>query len=116
VLNATVVTLNARDEGLAKLESKEIDALASDQLLLLALAPKAKDPSALMMLDDALSIEPYAIVLPRGESALRIEVNTALARIYRGDAIVDIYNRWFGRIAPPGSILRTVYGLGALSD
>jgi ABC-type amino acid transport substrate-binding protein len=45
VLNATVVTLNARDEGLAKLESKEIDALASDQLLLLALAPKAKDPS-----------------------------------------------------------------------
>jgi ABC-type amino acid transport substrate-binding protein len=42
VLNATVVTLNARDEGLAKLESKEIDALASDQLLLLALAPKRR--------------------------------------------------------------------------
>jgi ABC-type amino acid transport substrate-binding protein len=116
VVNATVVTLNSRDEGLAKLEAKEIDALASDQLLLLALAPKAKEAKNLMILDDALSMEPYAIVLPRGEATLRMEVNAAIARIYRGDAIVDIYNRWFGRIAPPGPILRVMYSLGALSD
>jgi len=116
VVNATVVTLNSREEGLAKLEAKEIDALASDQLLLLALAPKAKEAKNLMILDDALSMEPYAIVLPRGEATLRMEVNAALARIYRGDAIVDIYNRWFGRIAPPGAMLRVLYSLGALSD
>jgi ABC-type amino acid transport substrate-binding protein len=116
VVNATVVTLNSREEGLAKLEAKEIDALASDQLLLLALAPKAKEAKNLMILDDALSMEPYAIVLPRGEATLRMEVNAALARIYRGDAIVDIYNRWFGRIAPPGAILRVLYSLGALAD
>ena len=116
VVNATVVTVNSREEGLAKLEAKEIDALASDQLLLLALAPKAKEAKNLMILDDALSMEPYAIVLPRGEATLRMEVNAALARIYRGDAIVDIYNRWFGRIAPPGAILRVLYSLGALAD
>ena len=116
VVNATVVTVNSREEGLAKLEAKEIDALASDQLLLLALAPKAKEAKNLMILDDALSMEPYAIVLPRGEATLRMEVNAALARIYRGDAIIDIYNRWFGRIAPPGAILRVLYSLGALAD
>jgi len=116
VVNATVVTLNGREEGMTKLEAKEIDALASDQLLLLGLAPKAKDPRAFMILDEALSFEPYAIVLPRGESALRIEVNAALARIYKSDAIVDIYNRWFGRIAPPGNLLRVLYTLGSIPD
>jgi ABC-type amino acid transport substrate-binding protein len=116
VVNATVMTLTSREEGLAKLESKEIDALASDTLLLLALAPMAKDRAAFTILDDSLSIEPYAIVLPRGESALRIEVNSALARIYRGDAIVDIYNRWFGRVGPPGGMLRVLYTIGGVSD
>ena len=116
VVNATVVTLNRRDEGLAKLESKEIDAFASDMLLLLGLGPKAKDPRSLMMVDDPLSFEPYAIVLPRGESALRIEVNTALAKIYRSDAILDLYGRWFGSLGRPGAMLRVMYTLGALQD
>ena len=116
VVNATVVTLNARDEALAKLEAKEIDAYASDQLLLLALGPKANDPQSLTIVDEILSFEPYAIVLPRGESGLRIEVNAALARIYRSDAIIDIYARWFGRLGKPGSMLRMLYTLGAIPD
>jgi ABC-type amino acid transport substrate-binding protein len=116
VVNATVVTLTRREEGLAKLEAKEIDAFASDQLLLLALGPKAKDPKSLALMDDPLSFEPYAIVLPRGESGLRIEVNTALARIYRSDAILDIYGRWFGSLGRPGAMLRVMYTLGALQD
>ena len=116
VVNATVVTLTRRDEGLEKLEAKQIDALASDMLLLLGLAPKAKDPRTLRMVDDPLSFEPYGIVLPRGESALRIEVNTALAKIYRSDAILDLYGRWFGSLGKPGAMLRVMYTLGALSD
>lgn len=116
VVNATVVTVNTREEGFAKLEAKEVDALCSDQLLLLGLAPKAKDQSAFMIMDEPLSMEPYAIALPRGESALRIEVNSALARVYRGDAIVEIYNRWFGRIAPPGNLLRIIYMMGSIAD
>jgi glutamate/aspartate transport system substrate-binding protein len=116
VVNATVVTLTRREEGLQKLEAKEIDALASDMLLLLGLAPKAKDPRSLVMVDDPLSFEPYAIALPRGESGLRIEVNTALAKIYRSDAILDLYGRWFGSIGKPGAMLRVMYTLGALAD
>ncbi len=42
------------------------------------------------MIDDSVSFEPYAIVLPRGDAGRRIEVNTALARIYRSQAIGDI--------------------------
>lgn len=43
VINATVVPLKTREDGLAQLEGGQIDAFASDKVLLMALAPKAKD-------------------------------------------------------------------------
>jgi glutamate/aspartate transport system substrate-binding protein len=113
---ATVVRVKSREEGISKLEAKEVDAFVSDNLLLLGTAKSVKDPKALALVDDALSIEPYAIVLPRTDAALRIEVNTALARIYRSQAIGDIYGTWFGSLGKPGPVLRAVYGMGAIPE
>jgi ABC-type amino acid transport substrate-binding protein len=113
---ATPVAVKSREDGLAKLEAKEVDALASDNVLLLGLGRKAKDPAALMMIDESISFEPYAIVLPRGETNLRMEVNTALARIYRSPAIGEIYGAWFGAMGKPGPVLRAVYGMGAIPE
>ena len=116
LVNATVVSLKTRDEGLTQLEGREIDAFAGDNVLLFALGLRSKDPSALRMVDDGLSFEPYAIALPRNDSAFRIEVNSALARIYRSEAIEQIYGQWFGALGKPGPALRAVYGLGAIPD
>jgi glutamate/aspartate transport system substrate-binding protein len=116
LVNATVVAVKSREEGIAKLEAKEVDAFVSDNLLLLGMARKMKDAKAYAMVDDALSMEPYAIVLPRTDSALRIEVNTALARIYNSQAIGDIYGTWFGSLGRPGAVLRAVYGMGAIPE
>ena len=116
VVNATVVKVRDRSEGLAKLEASEVDALASDGILLMGLAPIAKDPKALALIDDALSLEPYAIVLPRDDAAFRIEVNAALARIYRSTAIEEIYSTWFGKLGKPGPVLRAAYGMGAIPE
>jgi len=116
LVNATVVALKNRDEGLTKLEAREIDAFAGDNVLLFALGLRSKDPSQFRMVDDSLSFEPYAIALPRGDSAFRIEVNTALARIYRSEAIEQIYGAWFGGLGKPGPALRAVYGMGAIPD
>ena len=46
VVNATVLPLKSSDEGLAQVESGEIDAFASDRVLLMALAGKSKDSKA----------------------------------------------------------------------
>ena len=116
LVNATVTAVKSREEGLAKLEAREIDAFAGDNVLLFALGLRSKDPKALRMVDDSLSFEPYAITLPRGDSAFRIEVNTALARIYRSEAIEQIYGQWFGGLGKPGPALRAVYGMGAIPD
>ena len=116
VINATVVPVKTRDDGLAQLESGAIDAFASDRVLLIGLAAKAADQKSLALLTDALSFEPYAIALPRGDWQMRLAVNTALANIYRSSAIGEIYGRWFGAFGRPGPVIEMTYLFGALSD
>jgi ABC-type amino acid transport substrate-binding protein len=116
MINAQVLPLRSRDEGLAQLEAGAIDAFAGDRVLLVGLAGKARDPKSLALLGDALSYEPYAIVLPRGDWAMRHAVDAALAQTYKSSALPEIYNRWFGALGRPSPILEVMYGLGRLPD
>ena len=115
-LDATVLPFKSRDEALAALEEGKADAFASDKLLLVGAATKAKDPRSLTLLADQLSFEPYGIVLPRGDAALRLAVNTGLAQIYAGDEIVEIFRRWFAAFGRPSPVLEAAYILGAIPD
>jgi glutamate/aspartate transport system substrate-binding protein len=116
VVTAQVVPVGSRDEGLAQLEAGTIDAFASDRVLLVGLAARAKDPKSLALLGEPLSYEPYAIVLPRGDWALRQAVDAALAQIYRSDALPEIYGRWFGGLGRPSAVLEVMYALGRLPE
>lgn len=115
-LSATVLPFKSRDEAFAALEEGKVDAFASDKLLLVGAGAKAKDPGSFTLLPDQLSIEPYGIVLPRGDAALRLAVNTGLAQIYRGEEIVEIFRRWFGALGRPSTILEAAYELGAIPE
>jgi ABC-type amino acid transport substrate-binding protein len=114
-LNITLVTVKDRDEGIAALESGKVDGYASDKLLLIG--TQAKHPEALVMLPDDLSIEAYAIVLPRGDWALRLAVNTGLAQIYRSGVVFGVFKTWFGQLGlEPGVLSQAAYALGGLSQ
>lgn len=115
-VGATVVRVKNREEALASLQAGSVDAFASDKVLLLGFAVKMKDPSQYMLLDDDLSFEPYAIVLPRGDVSFRVAVNRALSEIYRSDEIVEIFRRAFGTDLQPTPTLIIMYGLGAYSN
>jgi glutamate/aspartate transport system substrate-binding protein len=113
-LNATLVPMKDRDEAVAALERGEVDAFASDKLLLYG--AEFKNPQAVHALSDDLSIEPYAIALPRGDWELRLAVNTALAELYRSGDIKKIFGVWFGQLGlRPGALLEAVYQLGAVA-
>jgi ABC-type amino acid transport substrate-binding protein len=114
-LNITVVTVKDREEGISALESGKVDGYAGDKLLLAG--THAKDPEALVMLPDDLSIEAYAIALPRGDWALRLAVNTGLAAVFRSGLIFTGFKTWFGQMGlQPGVLPRAAWALGALSD
>jgi ABC-type amino acid transport substrate-binding protein len=114
-LNAVIVPVRNRDEAVAALEAEQIDGFASDKLLLVG--TRFKDNRQLRLLSEDLSIEPYAIVLPRGDWEMRLAVNTALAGIFRGEEMKKIFDRWFGQLGlQPGVLLGAAYVLGALSE
>lgn len=116
LVKASVVSVKNRDEGIKALEAGSVDAFAGDKVLLLGLAGKVKDTALYTLLDDDLGFEPYAIVLPRGDSGMRLAVNRALAQIYASDAIVEIFRGAFGPNAQPSPALVVMYGLAAYPE
>ncbi len=113
-LKVTLVPVKDRDAGIAALEKGEVDGYASDKLLLVG--ARFQDAKALTMLPDDLSFEPYGIALPRGDWALRLAVNSALAEVYGSGLIFTVFSRWFDQIKlKPGPVLLSAFSLGALS-
>ena len=116
LLDTKVATFKTRDEAFAAFEQGKADAYASDRLLLVGAVAKAKDPKSLVLIPEELSIEPYGIVLPRGDSAFRLAVNTGLAQLYSSGAIIEIFRRWFEGVGPPSGVLLAAYALGAIPE
>lgn len=116
LINAEVVPVNDAAEGVAKLEAAEADAYAGDRIKLLGLLSQAKDPARFIFLDDSISYEPYALALPRNDSAFRLEVNRALSQVYRSGEIVSIYTAWLGSLGQPPDLIKAMYILQAIPD
>jgi glutamate/aspartate transport system substrate-binding protein len=114
-LIAFTSSLKDRDEGIAALQAGQADAFASDKLLLVG--AQMKYPGEFVILPDDLSVEPYAIALPRGDWAMRLAVNTGLAEIFRGEQIGDVYKRWFEQIGlQPSDLVKAAYAFGGLAN
>ena len=116
LVSSTVVPFKNRGEALAALEAGSIDAFAGDKVLLLGLGMQLKDPAQFEVLADDLGFEPYAIVLPRNDSAFRLAVNRGLAQVFRSEAIAEIFRRAFGPSAAPTLGLRAMFDLGSFPE
>ena len=116
LVNATVVAVADAGEGVAMLEAGSVDAYAGDKIKLVGLAVQAKAPAKLALLADELSFEPYAMALPRNDSALRLEVNRALTQVYVGGDIETIYAQWLGKLGRPSALLAVMYLLNSIPE
>ena len=114
-LQTSLVRVNDRREGMAALESGDVDAFASDKLLLIG--AQNSDASAYRLLPENLSYEPYAIVLPRGDWAFRIAVNRGLSQLYNSPDILQIYLKWFPAMGESHGLFRAaVYIFGTFPE
>ncbi len=111
-----VVTAKTHGEGLAMLDDGKISAYFGDRSILLFLIKDSKAPEKLRLADDYLSVEPYALALPRGDSDFRLAVDRALSHIYRSGEIKTIFERTFTGKAQPSQILQTLYLISSLPD
>ena len=114
LVNATVVQIGDAAEGIALVESGGADAYAGDKVKLIGLVAQAKDPTKFRMPAEDISFEPYAMALPRNDSAMRLEVNRALTQVYVSGEIGRIFDQWFGKLGQPTGLLAAMYLLYAI--
>jgi ABC-type amino acid transport substrate-binding protein len=116
MIAAEVVPVKTREEGLALLNQSQVEGLASDRTTLIGLVAKSAGGGVFKLLDEDFSIEPYALMLPRGDYDLRLSVNRVLARLYRTGEIRPIYDRWLGTLGPPSLLVSAGYFIQGLSE
>jgi ABC-type amino acid transport substrate-binding protein len=115
-VQAEVVTVRERDEGLRLLDSRKVEGFASDRMVLIGVVLTSKTKGAFKLLDEDFSVEPYALALPRGDHEYRLAVNRVLARLYRTGDIQKIYEQWLGRLGPPSVLLSATYFIQGLAE
>lgn len=113
---AEIIPAQTHQEGLAMLDDGKVSAYFADRAILMFLAQQSKAPGKLLIADNYLTIEPYALALPRGDEDFRLAVDRALSTIYRSGDIVAIFTRTFGKATKPSGMLQTLYVISALSD
>ena len=116
LVNATLVPVDKPADAMAMLEKGDVDLFAGDRIKLVGLITQAKDPKAFTFLEDEFSYEPYALALPRNDSAYRLEVNRALTQIYIGGEIQSIYSQWLGVLGQPPDLVKAMYLLYSIPD
>jgi len=115
-ITADIIPAKTHAEGLSMLDDGKISAYFGDRSILVSLIRDSKAPGKLALAENYLSVEPYALALPRGDGDFRLAVDRALSHIYRSGAIAAIFNRAFGANTKPGQVLQTLYLITGLPD
>jgi glutamate/aspartate transport system substrate-binding protein len=103
-LGLTIVAAKDNFEAFRMLESDRAAAHFMDDILLYGAVANSATPADYVVSEEALSIEPYGIVLPRDDAAFKKVADDALSAIYRSGEINRIYAKWFLNPIPPNGI------------
>jgi ABC-type amino acid transport substrate-binding protein len=115
-VNAEVVTITSRAEGLQMVDQAKADGFASDRTTLIGAAAAGPGRERFRLMDEDMSVEPYALTLPRDDHDFRLAVNRVLAGLYRGGGIKPIYERWLGPLGSPSFLLTAAYFIQGLAE
>jgi glutamate/aspartate transport system substrate-binding protein len=103
-LGMNIMTAKDHAEAFLMVETGRATAFAMDDILLASLAASSKSPSDYTITKEALSVEPYGIMLRREDPAFKKAVDTAIINVFKSGEIDRIYNKWFMSPIPPKNI------------
>ncbi|HTT38661.1 MAG TPA: amino acid ABC transporter substrate-binding protein [Burkholderiales bacterium] len=113
-INAEVLVVKDHLEGLNAVDRGTADAYASDRTILIGLALAIQGQMAVALADEQFSYEPYGLVLRRNDADFKQAVNQVLAELYRSGRVIEVYDRWFGKLGKPTEMLIAMYLLNGL--
>jgi glutamate/aspartate transport system substrate-binding protein len=103
-LNLNILAAKDHAEAFLMVETGRAAAFVMDDILLFSSVAGSKSPQDYVISADALSVEPYGIMLRREDPAFKKVVDEAMIATYKGGAINAIYDKWFLKPIPPKSL------------
>jgi len=100
-LNLNILAAKDHAEAFLMVETGRAAAFVMDDILLYSLVAGSKSPKDYAISADALSVEPYGIMLRRDDAPFKKVVDEAMIATYRSGAINQIYDKWFLQPIPP---------------
>ena len=94
-LHATLQTFPSNPDAYKALKEGKVKAFPQDDSLLLGMASSDKALDTLSLSSLALSVEPYAVMVRKGDAALLASIDRTLARVFTSGDINAIYKKWF---------------------
>lgn len=99
-----VVEAKDHAEAFGMVEAGRADAFVMDDVLLFGLRANARNPAALAVTGDLLTIEPYAIMLSRHDAEFKKLVDKAMVASIYDQETQRLYRKWFLTPIPPNGI------------
>ncbi|MCE3264658.1 MAG: transporter [Pseudoduganella sp.] len=103
-LGMKILTGRDHPESFLMLETGRAVAEANDDILLAAQVASAKTPGEYVIGSEALSVEPYGIMLRKGDAPFKQAVDAALTKVYQSAEMARIYDKWFMQPIPPRGV------------
>ena len=103
-LGMNIITAKDHAEAFLTVETGRAVAFFMDDILLYSLVSNSKNPSEWVISRDALTVEPYGIMLRKDDAAFKKIVNETINGLYKSGEINKIYDKWFLKPVPPKGI------------
>lgn len=103
-LGMNILTAKDHAEAFLMVETGRAAAFGMDDILLASLAASSKSPADYTITKDALSVEPYALMMRRDDPAFKKAVDNAIIGTFKSGEINKIYDKWFQSPIPPKGI------------
>jgi glutamate/aspartate transport system substrate-binding protein len=103
-LGMNIISANGHPEAFQMVETGRAVAFVMDDILLYSLVAQSRNPRDYEISKEALSVEPYGIMLRKDDTAFKKVVDGAMVNTYKSGAINAIYDKWFMKPVPPKGI------------
>ena len=103
-LGANIISANGHAEAFQMVETGRAVAFVMDDILLYSLVAQSRSPKDYDISKEALSVEPYGIMVRKDDAAFKKVVDAAMVNTYKSGEINKIYDKWFLKPVPPKGI------------
>ena len=103
-LGMNIIAAKDHAESFLTVESGRAVAFFMDDILLYSLVANSRNPSEWVISANALTVEPYGIMMRKDDVEFKKVVNGAINALYKSGEINKIYGKWFLKPVPPKGV------------